>query len=132
MPSFLPILITGLVMALVGWGGLVALVLTTLPTLGPRWLFFFLLTLALSGTSLPVIHFLHRRFPSQPAAEIGVIIREAVLVSLYGNLIVWLQLGKVLNSALTIFLALGLGLIEFFLRLRERTRFRPKEIAQDE
>lgn len=132
MPPFLPFLITGLVLGLTGWAGLVALILYTLPTIGPRWLFFFLLTLALSGTALPVIHFFHRRFPSEPPVDSGVIIREAVLVSIYGNLLAWLQLGKVLNSALTVFLALGLALAEFFIRLRERTRFKPKEMAPDE
>lgn len=132
MPPFLPFLITGLALGLTGWAGLVALILYTLPTIGPRWLFFFLLTLALSGSALPVIHFFHRRFPSETPVDSGVIIREAVLVSIYGNLLAWLQLGKVLNSALTVFLAIGLALVEFFIRLRERTRFKPKEIAPDE
>jgi hypothetical protein len=93
----------------------------------PRWLFFFLLTLAASGTVLPVLAFLHRRFPSEPPAEPGVIVREAILVGIFVDLLSWLQLGKVLNPALAGFLAAGVIVIEILLRMYERTRFKPKE-----
>lgn len=132
MPPFLPFFIVGLVLAAVGWGGLVVLIMVTLPTLGPRWLFFFLLSLALSGTTLPLIHFLHRRFPSNPPAGAGVIMREAVLVAFYGGLLAWLQLGRVLTSAMAAFIAMGLVAIEFFIRLNERSRFKPKEDSENE
>jgi hypothetical protein len=61
--SYIP---AALILALVGWGGLVYLWLFTVPTVGPRWLFFFLSVLALTGTVLPVVAFLNKRFPSQP------------------------------------------------------------------
>jgi hypothetical protein len=128
---FFPFLITGLFLALVGWGGLAVLVLTTLPTLGPRWLFFFFLTLGVSGLALPVMHILHRRFPSEPPVDSGVMIREAIMLGIYGDLLAWLQLGKVLNPALTVFLAAGLCAIEFLLRLRERSRFKPTESSNE-
>lgn len=131
MLPFLPFLVSGIFLALVGWAGLAVLIITTLPTLGPRWLFFFLLTLAVSGTVLPVIHFLHRRFPSEPPADAGVVVREALLLGIYADLLAWLQLGHVLNSALTIVLAMGLIATEFLLRLRERSRFRPKETSNE-
>ncbi|HEY9087157.1 MAG TPA: hypothetical protein VIO36_03230 [Anaerolineaceae bacterium] len=127
MLPFLPIFLVGVFLALVGWGGLVLLILTTLPTIVPRWLFFFLLTLAASGTALPIIAFLHRRFPSDPPAETGVIVREAVLAGVFADLAAWLQLGKVLNAPLAGFLAAGILVIEILLRMYERTRFKPKE-----
>lgn len=126
LPSFRPILITSLVMALIGIIGLVVLFSFTTPTLGPRWLLFFLITLAASGLFLPVAHFLHLRFPSTPPADSSVLVREALEVGGYLDLLVWLQLGRVLNFALAIFIAAGIVAIELLLRLRERSRWKPQ------
>ena len=120
-------LYSGLLLAVFGWGGLALLIRFLYPTLGPRWLFFFFLTLALCGTALPVIVFLHRRFPSEPKADWDTILRQTIWVGAYGNLLAWLQLGRVLTGFLAFFLALGFGLIEALLRLRERSRFEPQE-----
>jgi hypothetical protein len=128
---FLPFLLIGIFLAIAGWGGLVVLILMTVPTLAPRWLFFFLLTLGVTGIALPVIYFLHRRFPSEPPAEQGVIVREALMVGLYADLLAWLLPGGVLNIPLALFLMGGLILIEILLRMRERTRFKPKEINNE-
>lgn len=127
MPPFLPFLITGLSLAAVGWGGLYVLITRALPTLGPRWLFYFLLTLGVSGLALPILHFLHRRFPGQPSADAGVIVREAALAAIYFDLIAWLQLGKVLTPPMAVFIAGGILLVELLLRIRERSRFKPHD-----
>jgi hypothetical protein len=58
--NFLP---ASIFLFIIGWGGLIALVVSTLPTVGPRWLFFFLCVLAVTGTMLPITAFLNRRFP---------------------------------------------------------------------
>lgn len=131
MLPFVPILLVGILLALIGWGGLVLLVLATLPTMIPRWLFFFLLTLAVSGTTLPVLAFLHRRFPSEPPVELGVVVRESLLAAILANLIAWLQLGRILNPALAVFLAVGVVVIEILLRMYERTRFKPRETTNE-
>jgi hypothetical protein len=120
--SFLP---TAFILAILGWGGLFYLVNYTVPTVGPRWLFFFLGVLALTGTSLPFVAFLNRRFPSQPPAVPGVILRQAIWVGIYGPTLAWLQLGRVLTLALALLLALGLVLIEALLRMRERSQWKP-------
>jgi len=117
----------GFLLALIGWGGVFVVVFLTLPTLGPRWLFYFLLTIALAGTSLPFISYLHRRFPDEAPVSGSVILRQAIWVGIYGDLIVWLLPGGVLNPALALFLAAGFALIEFLLRLRERSQWRPRE-----
>jgi hypothetical protein len=127
MPPLRNFVLAGLFLAIIGWGGLYGLVFYMLPTLGPRWLAFFCLTLALAGTSLPIIAFLNRRFPGEVPPDGGVILRQALWVSVYGSILVWLQLGRALNSALAGFLAIGFILIEFTLRLRERSRWEPKE-----
>lgn len=130
-PSFAPFLITALILAVLGWGGLYAVVTQTLPTLGPRWLFFFLTTLAVSGSVMPLVYVLNRRFPGDPPAHPGVIVRQSLWVGIYADLLVWLQLGGALTLALVVFLAAGLVGIEFFIRLRERSRFHVEEESDD-
>jgi hypothetical protein len=108
----------------IGWGGLITLVLTTLPTVGPRWLFFFLCVLAVTGTALPITAFLNRRFPSTPPPTYMVVVRQALWFAVYVSTLIWLQMGRVLNPALAILLAIGLGLIEFLLRLSEKSQWK--------
>lgn len=120
--SFLP---TTIILVILGWGGLFLLFQRTMPTVGPRWLFFFLWVLALTGTALPGVAFLNRRFPTVPPATSGIIIREAIWVGLYGATLAWLQLGRVLNLALAVLLASGFIAIEILVRLRERSQWEP-------
>lgn len=128
---FLPVLISGILLAVIGWAGLAAIFIFTLPNLGPRWLFFFLGLLAFSGTALPIVYFLNRRFPSTPPVDSSIIIRQALWLGIYFDLLAWLQLGRVLNLMLGIFLAAGFILVEFLLRLRERARFKPPEASAE-
>ncbi len=120
--SFIP---AAMILALIGWGGLYALINFTIPTVGPRWLFFFLSVLALSGTSLPAVAFLNKRFPTEPPVSSSVIIREALWIGIYFPTLAWLQLGRVLTPTLTLLLAVGLIAIEILLRMRERSQWRP-------
>ena len=120
--TFIP---AAIILAILGWGGLYFLVNLTIPTVGPRWLFFFLSVLALTGTTLPVIAFLNQRFPTNPPVNAGVIVREAIWVGLYFPTLAWLQLGQVLTPALSLLLAVGFLAIEVLLRLRERSQWKP-------
>jgi hypothetical protein len=125
-PSLRKILFAGLILASIGWLGLWLILSQTFPTLGPRWLFFFLLTLALSGSAMPIIGFFHRRFPTNPPATSETVVRQSIWVGVYGNLLAWLQLGRVLNLALVVFMAVAFLVIEFFLSWRERSQFDPE------
>ena len=125
-PPFLPVFITGISLTVLGLSGLAAIFILSLPTLGPRWLFFFLTLITFSGIALPIVHFLNRRFSSQPPADSSVLIRQALWVGIYLDIIAWLQMGGMLNLAQGIFLASGIGLIEFLLRMRERSHFTPQ------
>ncbi len=120
--TFLPLSLT---LAAIGWGGLLVLINNTVPRLGPRWLFFFLGVLALSGPFLPLTYFLNKRFPSDPPVEDMVILRQALWVGVFGSTIAWLQLGRVLTTGLALILAGVFILIEFLLRLFERSRWKP-------
>jgi hypothetical protein len=124
-PSVISVLPGALILGGLGWAGLVWLVQFTLPTVGPRWLFFFLSVLALTGTALPFMAFLNRRFPSLPPATSGVILRQSLWVSIFFTTLAWLQLGRVLNASIGVLLGLGLAVIEWLLRLRERSQWKP-------
>ncbi|HZD56123.1 MAG TPA: hypothetical protein VE136_05350 [Anaerolineales bacterium] len=119
---FLP---AAFILAISGWVGLFFLINYTLPTVGPRWLFFFLGVLALTGTALPIVAFLNRRFQSNPPANSVVIVRQSIWVGVYGATLAWLQIGRALTLALAVLLALGLIVIEWLLRLRERSQWNP-------
>lgn len=127
LPSFWIFFWISLFLCLAGFGGLLYLMLETLPTLGPRWLFFFFLMLALTGLALPVTYFLNRRFPTDPPADSGIVLREAMWFGLYGCALAWLQLGRVLTSGTVLVLAAGIMLVEFLLRLGERSLWAPKD-----
>jgi len=127
LPSFWSILWVSLVLCTVGYGGLIFLLLLTLPELAPRWLFFFLLTLAFSGTALPVTYFLNRRFPTDPPVDSSVVLREAMWFGIYASLLAWLQIGRVLTPGLIVVLGMGLLLVEFLLRMSERSQWSPSK-----
>jgi hypothetical protein len=122
--SYIP---SALLLALIGWGGLAMLILFTLPTVFPRWLFFFLSVIAFSGTVMPFIAYLHFRFPSKAPIVPGVIFRQSVWVGVYGATLIWLQIGRILSISLGLLLAFGFIVIEWLLRLRERSRWSPGE-----
>lgn len=116
---------TAIILALIGWGGLYALINFTYPTVGPRWLFFFLGVLAITGTALPIVAFLNQRFSTRPPVPPSVIIREAIWFGIYFPTLAWLQLGRVLTPALVLLLAAGFFAIEILLRMRERSQWNP-------
>ena len=120
--EFLP---ASLILLILGLGGFYAVVTYTGPSGGTRYLFFFTAVLALTGIALPVVAFLNRRFPSTPPVTQAVILRQAIWAGIYLPTLAWLQLGHVLNFAIALLLALGLALVEWLLRLRERSQWSP-------
>jgi hypothetical protein len=105
------------IMAITGWLGLLLLLNSTLPTVGPRWLFFFLLALATTGTALPFIWLLHRRFSPDTQAPPSTLLRQALLLTLFIELCTWLQINRSLSLPLAILLALGLIVLGILLRI---------------
>jgi hypothetical protein len=123
--TVIPILITSFILALIGWAGLYFLMETSQPYLGARWLWFFLFTLAITGTALPIVYFLNKRFPSKPGISTSSLIRQAVWVAVFFDLLAWLQLGRILNPLLALVLAIGLIIIENLIRMVEKARWQP-------
>lgn len=121
--AFLPV---SLFMALVGYGGLALLLLYTQPTLWPRWLLFFLIVMAASGTMLPLTAFLNYRFPGEAPATAHVITRQALLGGVYLAVLAWLQVGRVFNFSLALVWLVGFITLEVLIRMWERSRWRPE------
>lgn len=117
-------MIAAAVLMPIGWLGLMLLLATTVPTVGPRWLFFFLIALAATGTALPFLWLLHRRFDRREPAPPRTLLREALLFTLFSELCLWLQINRSLTLALGLLLAGGFIAIEAFVRLLERSASR--------
>lgn len=123
------ILPTAAILMVVGWIGLFAVITFMYPSGGTRWLLFFSSVLALTGTILPLVAFLNRRFPTNPPPTQIVILRQALWFGLYLPTLAWLQIGRVFTPALALLLAVGLAIIEWLLRLRERSQWKPDRKA---
>jgi hypothetical protein len=120
----LSLTLTSSFLAVAGWSGLGFLINTAIPDVGPRWLFFVLWLMALTGTALPFVRFLNQRF-GNGAAPAPVVLRQAIWVGFFGATCAWLQMGRTLNVATALLLAAGLGGVEWFLRMREHSRWAP-------
>lgn len=114
-----------LLLLVVGWGGLAVLFFFTEPLVWPRWFFYLFWFAGLTGAALPVTYFLNLRFPTDPPAEAGSILRQAMWFGVFGSLVAWLQLGRVMAFWIWIGLPAALGGAEYLFRLRERARWRP-------
>src|SRR6266540_1547072 len=125
--SFRPYIFSVITLMLLGWGGLALMifVIKSPPLVWARWGFFVLWVMALTGTALPIVYFFNRRFPSDPPAEPGVIVRQALWVGVYGATLAWLQLGRLVTVYVILGLAGGLIATEYFSRIRENARWRP-------
>lgn len=118
-PTFRPFLFSTLVLFLGGWAGLALLLNFSLPTVWPRWGFFALLVLACTGTAIPVSFWLNSVFAAKPAADPRVVVRQSTWVGVYFAVLAWLQIGRLLTFSIALWLALGLIVLEYLLRVRE-------------
>jgi hypothetical protein len=119
------LMIASIIMAGAGWLGVILIMATTLPTVGPRWLFFFLVGLAITGTAVPFVWLIHQRFARDKSAPASILLRQAILFSFYIELLIWLQINRSLSLSLAILLAVGIAGIEFLLQVLDRSRWRP-------
>jgi hypothetical protein len=126
-PAFRSILPLSIVLSAIGILGLFILMQSSLPTIFPRWVFYFFTVLAATGLALPVVLFLNIRFPSNPSVGMPIILREGIWAGVYASLLAWLQLGRVLTSFLAGTLAIVIILVEVLLRIWERSRWVPPQ-----
>lgn len=127
--SFRPFALPTLFLLLLGWGGLIFLILALRPTVWGRWLFYVLWVFGLTGAALPLTFVAHRAALARDPALNGVVVRQALWVGVYGAILAWLQLSRLAGLWTAVTLAVGLIVIEAFIRLREKSRWRPPSIA---
>jgi hypothetical protein len=121
---------TSLVLTGLGGFGLFFIFLFLEPTLGPRWLFFFFLTLAAAGIALPLVYLVQRRLAKQYVPS-RILVREAILFSIFIDLLAWMQIGRIISNLIILILAGGLILLEVFLRMAEKATFKADEYADE-
>jgi len=118
--NYRPVLLAAILLAAAGWGGLYLLLTQTLPTVLPRWVFFFLLILASSGTSLPFLWLLHRRFDTNPFSP-GLLHRQSLEFSLVITILTWLQINRTFSLTLALVISVGMILLESLLQRLKRS-----------
>ncbi len=123
--EFRSIILSSLIMSGTGWAGLYLLFHHWYPSIGPRWMLFFLATIAITGTSLPFIWLLHHRFDSDQPVPQSTIIRQGLLVGFYAALCIWLQINRNLTLTLVLLLAAGLAFFDNLLSMIKRGTWRP-------
>jgi hypothetical protein len=129
LPPFGKILISSVFLTILGGGGLAFIFIFYKPTLGPRWMFFFFLTIIGSGIALPVSYLIQRRFANQVVLS-KVLIREAIFFGVFLALIAWLQLGRILTNLIIVIISIGFILLEMLLRMAEKATFKADENAE--
>jgi hypothetical protein len=123
LPPFGKILSTSLFLILIGGGGLVFVLTFFEPTLGPRWMFFFFLTIFGAGIAIPLSYLVQRRFADQPVPP-KVLVREAILFGVFLSLAAWLQLGRILTNLIIVIIAVSFLILEMLLRMAEKATFK--------
>ncbi|MCX6064199.1 MAG: hypothetical protein NT121_00340, partial [Chloroflexi bacterium] len=101
------------------WAGLAFLLNFSLPNLWPRWGFFALIVLAVTGTAIPLSFLLNRIFSANPHTMHRVVARQAVSAGVYAAVLAWLSIGRILTFSIGLWLAIGLIALEYLLHIRE-------------
>ncbi|MCX6058085.1 MAG: hypothetical protein NTW69_08045 [Chloroflexi bacterium] len=126
--NYLPSVLT---LTIFGWGGLAALFYFSLPFVWSRWGFYVFGIMALTGTAMPIVYFLNHRFPSDPPAELNILVRQSIWVGIYFATLAWLQLGRLVTIFIILGLAGGLIAAEYFIRLREKENWKQPTTSDD-
>ena len=130
--TFRPYLSSTIALVLLGWGGLFLILYLSLPFVWSRWAFFLFGIMALTGTTLPIVYFFHKRFPGKQPARSNVILRQSIWVGVYFAALAWLQLGRLVTLYVILGLAGGIIAAEYFIRIREMANRRPPTIPDDD
>ena len=126
LPPFGKIVLTSLFLLFFGGAGLSLIVFNLEPRLGPRWLFFFFLTIAGAGLAMPASFFIQRRFATRKVPG-KVFVREGLLFGVFLSLLAWLQLGRILTNLIIIIIAVGFLVLEMLLRMAEKATFKAED-----
>ena len=116
------VLLASLLMFVIGWGGLLYLVISTRPRIGGEiWLFFILLQIAVTGTAIPILRLFSQRLApvNEPLPLGGVIVRRGVWIGIIVVTSAWLMIPRYMSLPILLILILLFVVIEVFMRNRE-------------
>lgn len=116
------VLLASLLMLIVGWGGLLYLIVATRPRIGGEiWLFFILLQMAVTGTAIPLLLLISQRLATadDPVPLTGVVVRRSVWIGIIAVTCFWLMIPRYLSLPAVLVVVLLFVVIEVFLRNRE-------------
>ena len=116
------VLLASLLMFLIGWGGLLLMVISTRPRIGGEiWLFFILLQIAVTGTAIPILCLVSQRLrPMNDRVPLaGVVVRRGVWIGIIVVTCAWLMIPRYMSLPVLLILVLLFAVIEVFLRNRE-------------
>lgn len=116
------VLLASLLMFVIGWGGLLYLVISTRPRIGGEiWLFFILLQIAVTGTAIPILRLISQRLApvNEPIPLDGVIVRRGVWIGIIVVTSTWLMIPRYMSLPILLILIILFVVIEVFMRNRE-------------
>jgi hypothetical protein len=99
--------------------------------IGPRWLFFFFLFLAVSSISFPIFILINQRIERNGVTSLLPSVRESIELAFFVGLVVWLKFGRVLEFFTAGLILFGIVAIELMIRMIERSRFSPNLPEQE-
>lgn len=123
----LPLVFFCTLLSLIGWSALGLIILYLPPTIGPRWLFFFALFIAVATMFVPVFYLINQRIERDREHSLMPSIRESLELAFFVNLMVWLLMGKVFDGVTAFLLFTVIAGIEVLIRMLERSRFNPEK-----
>lgn len=74
---------------------------------------------------MPGLVFVNKILQLKKPISFETVIREAMLVGVYGAILLWLNKGQVLSTGLALVIALGMIMAELLIRLRKESRWHP-------
>ncbi len=116
------VMLASLLMFVVGWGGLIYLIVNTRPRIGGEiWLFFILLQIAMTGSAIPFVRLFCARRTSSPDEQplTGIVVRRSVWIGIIVVTCAWLMIPRYLTLPIFLIVSLLFVVIEIFLRNRE-------------
>lgn len=129
--SFLPITIFSIFLALISGASLGLVFLYTRPTLGPRWMFFFLFFIAVVGTLLPILILINRRIHKQGGGNINIALRQSLMLGFYCDLMIWLHMGRVFDLITAFFILSIIIAIEILIQVFEGSQWQPNKLREN-
>jgi len=130
--ALFPFILFCVLLALLTWTGLGLIVIYTKPTIGPRWLFFFFLFLASATTLLPLMFVIYRRIHINAPFSMTAPIRQSLMAGTYVDLLVWMQMGRVLDLTTAIFIFAVLAGVEVLIQLFDSSQWRNSPTISEE